>query len=67
MRAAQARRWAQRWGSHFINLGNAGHINAEAGYGPLPFAAVWVNTNLKQHTHQQRAEHAVIAETSFAE
>jgi len=67
MRAAQARRWAQRWGSHFINLGDAGHINAEAGYGPLPFAARWVATMLQQHACQQRAGHPVIAETSFAE
>lgn len=28
--------WADRWGSHLVDLGEAGHINAEAGYGPWP-------------------------------
>lgn len=28
---------AIRWGSNLIDLGNAGHINADAGYGPWPF------------------------------
>ena len=26
--------WAQRWGSRLINIGNAGHVNAESGFGP---------------------------------
>jgi predicted alpha/beta hydrolase family esterase len=28
--------WANRWGSHFINLGAAGHINVDSGFGPWP-------------------------------
>jgi predicted alpha/beta hydrolase family esterase len=28
--------WAGLWGSDFVNLGAAGHINAESGYGPWP-------------------------------
>lgn len=28
--------WAQRWGSHFISVGDAGHINIDAGFGPWP-------------------------------
>lgn len=28
--------WADRWGSRFVNLGDAGHINVEAGFGPWP-------------------------------
>lgn len=28
--------WAIRWGSRLVNLGQAGHINAESGYGPWP-------------------------------
>lgn len=43
MRVSSARRWARRWGSHWVNLGDAGHINAEAGFGPLPLAQHWVN------------------------
>ncbi len=28
--------WADRWGADFVNLGEAGHINPEAGFGPWP-------------------------------
>lgn len=28
--------WAQKWGSHFINIGNAGHINIDSGFGAWP-------------------------------
>ena len=45
MSAAKATLWAGRWGSELINLGDAGHINAEAGFGPLPLAQRWVMTN----------------------
>ncbi|GAB4364243.1 MAG: alpha/beta hydrolase [Methylohalobius crimeensis] len=31
-----AETWAERWGSRLVNVGLAGHINAEAGYGPWP-------------------------------
>ncbi|PKO82730.1 MAG: esterase [Betaproteobacteria bacterium HGW-Betaproteobacteria-13] len=32
-----AQDWAERWGSKFVDLGAAGHINTDAGYGPWPF------------------------------
>ena len=32
----KAAEWADRWGADFVNLGEAGHINAEAGFGPWP-------------------------------
>jgi predicted alpha/beta hydrolase family esterase len=38
----QAGQWARRWGAHFVNLGDAGHVNAESGHGPLPLARRWV-------------------------
>jgi len=38
----QLERWADRVGCHWVNLGDAGHINAESGFGPLPFAHRWV-------------------------
>jgi len=41
MTAANARAWALRWGSDWINLGDAGHINAEAGFGPFELAHDW--------------------------
>lgn len=28
--------WAYRWGSGLVNLGKAGHINVESGFGPWP-------------------------------
>lgn len=28
---------AVRWGANLVDLGNAGHINADSGYGPWPF------------------------------
>jgi predicted alpha/beta hydrolase family esterase len=33
-----AARWAELWGADLINAGAAGHINAEAGFGPWPQA-----------------------------
>ena len=41
MSASQAHAWALRWGSDWINLGNAGHINVDSGYGPFPLAREW--------------------------
>jgi hypothetical protein len=34
----RAERWSRLWRAEFINLGAAGHINAEAGFGPWPEA-----------------------------
>ena len=36
MRFDRAAQWAGRWGSRLVNLGRAGHINSESGYGPWP-------------------------------
>lgn len=33
---AEAARCAAAWGSRFVDLGDAGHINVEAGFGPWP-------------------------------
>ncbi|MGE0053389.1 MAG: RBBP9/YdeN family alpha/beta hydrolase [Hyphomicrobium sp.] len=32
----RAAHWADIWGSDFVNLGNAGHINVDSGFGPWP-------------------------------
>ena len=32
----RARQWARAWGSRFVSLEGAGHINSDAGYGPWP-------------------------------
>jgi predicted alpha/beta hydrolase family esterase len=34
MRFMGAAYWAHRWGSRLVNLGKAGHVNAESGFGP---------------------------------
>jgi predicted alpha/beta hydrolase family esterase len=37
MRYDRAEFWAQAWGSRFVSIGEAGHINAEAGFGSWPY------------------------------
>jgi predicted alpha/beta hydrolase family esterase len=34
--AERAAHWADVWGADFVSLGEAGHINVEAGFGPWP-------------------------------
>lgn len=55
MKPAGARRWAQRWGCHGVNLGDAGHINVESGHGSLPLAARWVQAVVQRVLREQRA------------
>ncbi|MFT3760600.1 RBBP9/YdeN family alpha/beta hydrolase [Thauera sp.] len=38
LRMPAARTWAERWGSRLIDVGDAGHINTDSGYGPWPQA-----------------------------
>ncbi|CAN5394099.1 alpha/beta fold hydrolase [soil metagenome] len=38
MPLSTARTWASIWGAEFVDLGNAGHINVDSGFGPLPQA-----------------------------
>lgn len=66
MSAASARRWAGRWGAHWINLGDAGHINAEAGFGPLPLARRWVIAMHQRFACEVRPARVGVAEWSFA-
>lgn len=37
MRFDRAEYWASAWGSRLVDLGEAGHINAEAGFGCWPY------------------------------
>ena len=41
MAAPRARTWARLWGSDWITLGNAGHVNVDSGHGPLALAREW--------------------------
>lgn len=63
---AAGERWARRWGSHAVNIGDAGHINVEAGFGPLPFARRWVAAMGHRLERARRLERASILEWSFA-
>ncbi len=36
VKASAAEHWASVWGSDYLNIGKAGHINIDAGYGPWP-------------------------------
>lgn len=47
MPLADARELAQRFGSAFVNLGDAGHINVAAGFGPWPRAKHFVDTLIR--------------------
>jgi len=44
MTLADARELARHLGSAFVNLGDAGHINTAAGFGPWPRAKYFVDT-----------------------
>lgn len=66
MGAREARRWALRWACHWINLGDAGHINAEAGFGPLPVARRWATAMAQRLERERRPQRATLQEWSFA-
>jgi len=36
LKLSTATHWADQWGSRLVNLGAAGHINVDSGYGPWP-------------------------------
>jgi hypothetical protein len=36
MALPRVRHWAHLWGGQLVDVGNAGHINMESGYGPWP-------------------------------
>jgi predicted alpha/beta hydrolase family esterase len=66
MPAESARRWAAAWGSRFINLGDVGHINADAGFGPLPQAKTIVTEMIRRLAGERRIDYARAIELSFA-
>jgi len=66
MSAASSRRWAQRWGSGWLTLGEAGHVNVESGFGPLPLARRWVFAMGARLARERRPLHASWPEWSLA-
>lgn len=62
--ATAARQWATRWAVRARSLGAAGHINAEAGFGPWPWVQGWALQRLHAATglpHARAARPAVAA------
>jgi predicted alpha/beta hydrolase family esterase len=49
----RAREWAHVWGAGFRNLGRAGHINTESGFGPWPLARHKVDHLIRQQARAQ--------------
>jgi predicted alpha/beta hydrolase family esterase len=66
MRLESACAWARVWGSRLISLGEAGHINTEAGFGPLPQAKLLVETMIQRLERDRRIDRAHPLELSFA-
>lgn len=66
MSLTEARAWAQAWRCRFIDLGDVGHINVEAGFGPLPVADKWVRRLAQRLARQARAARAHPLEFSFS-
>ena len=64
--AARSRVWSQRWRSQHVDLGDAGHINAEAGFGPLPIAQRWVTTLRHRVDRREHLARAGAASWRFA-
>ncbi|MDR5783889.1 alpha/beta hydrolase [Caballeronia sp. LZ065] len=53
----EARTLAQHWNSAFINLGDAGHVNTAAGFGPWPLAKHFVETLARRAPSGDGQEH----------
>jgi predicted alpha/beta hydrolase family esterase len=66
MRVDSARAWSRIWGSHFINLGDVGHINVESGFGPLPQAKTLTELLIHRVERAQRMARSHPLEFSFA-
>lgn len=62
----RAREWAHHWGARFVNLGAAGHINTESGFGPWPLARFQVDQMIRDQQRQRRIERAHPMELNYA-
>jgi predicted alpha/beta hydrolase family esterase len=50
-----ARLWAERWGSRFVDIGDAGHINVDAGFGDWPFGERLLHSLARRHVPLSKA------------
>lgn len=51
VRSSAAEYWAGQWGSDYLNIGQAGHINVDSGHGPWP-AGLALFERLRAHASQ---------------
>ncbi|HEY4068282.1 MAG TPA: alpha/beta hydrolase [Burkholderiaceae bacterium] len=58
--------WSRVWGSRLVSLGEAGHINVDAGFGALPPAKTLVEAMVRRLERERRIERAHLLELSFA-
>lgn len=58
--------WARAWGSQFVDLGHAGHVNVASGHGPWPLGKQLVERQVQQVHRELRIERAHPLELSFA-
>lgn len=66
MPADEARAWSQRWQTGFVDLGEAGHVNVDAGYGPLPPALHLTRVLIRHAEQSRRLARTDVRELSFA-
>jgi predicted alpha/beta hydrolase family esterase len=57
--------WSASWGSRLINIGNAGHINTDAGFGPWP-AGLELFRSLQTMSESDRTPNQLMV-SSFSE
>jgi predicted alpha/beta hydrolase family esterase len=63
---AAGQRWARRWQAAVVNLGPAGHVNIDAGFGPWPCARRWLLAQEQRLARLHRPAHAAWQVWSFA-
>jgi uncharacterized protein len=66
MAPAMAAQWARTWGAELLSLGDAGHVNVDAGFGPLPSAKLLTEQLIRRVERARRIAHASVHELSFA-
>jgi hypothetical protein len=66
MSADAAREWAAARGSRVTSLGDAGHVNAEAGFGPLPQAKAIVAEMIRRLAAERRVDRVRASEMTVA-
>lgn len=53
--------YARAWGSEFVRMQNAGHINVEAGFGPWPLGLALLQSLTGNPTWAPPADHTLLA------